>query len=33
MVEDAGEDHLSEVPKSLKYLGIDEIAVDKNGTD
>jgi transposase len=29
MVEDAGEAHLSEVPKSLKYLGIDEIAVVK----
>jgi transposase len=29
MVEDAGEEHLSEVPQSLKYLGIDEIAVVK----
>ena len=29
MVEDAGEVHLSEVPQSLKYLGIDEIGVVK----
>jgi transposase len=29
MVEDAGEVHLSEVPESLRYLGIDEIAVVK----
>jgi transposase len=29
MVEDAGEVHLAEVPKLLKYLGIDEIAVVK----
>jgi transposase len=29
MVEDAGEAHLAEVTKSLKYLGIDEITVVK----
>jgi transposase len=29
MVEDAGEIQLSEIPKALKYLGIDEIAVVK----
>ena len=29
MVEDAGEVHLPEIPTSLKYLGIDEIAVVK----